>query len=1588
MPAAPSSHFAFMQPRLPAWLAAATPTQRETLERLVRGSHRAMRHVQALLRPIQTPSMFCRTRLEDALAHAFPERELPDIEQGWLLPVAGMHGMSWLEAGMQNFEAQAQVRLYLAKDASGPTTLDPERFIKVLRNLDLGEAYQYHLNEHLGRQAFLEALQAQDRAAFAAELYLARLKGALDDHGAALGDAVLAGLSHASRQPLECSYLSLFDMPMSGPLLIRKQPRKNTEACLLYLPGHPTQPLRQYDSLKAVGQAITEMLWQDHERQFFLRYVKRSLQPAFALKLRETLYPSYPYNYVTSDIPVLEKGQHISVFRRLFPGPRAIWQATLDKNVRLPWAHTPWSRECFGERARTQRERQLEDAADIVVPVAQRDAAALQASLQGWLQWGFNVLNVASFFVPGLAEVMLVVGGAQLVDEFLEGVHAANENEADAAITHLFAVFAGLAQIAILGGAVHAYETAGPLHGWQRVGTGASERLWHGDLTPFSQPRPWPQDLPLPPSGMRHWQGQPWLELDGQALPLQASGRGRWRLAPQPGHRYQPSVLGNGAGSWVLEHERPLSWSASTLRRRLGPVSAGMDDATLADALACSGYDDAALRELLTDHKPLPALMLDSLEAFGADRVVPAETEGTAVLARDFPGLSPRARNEILAHATPAQRAQLQRTGRLPLPMAESARLYLRHARINRALASLRQVGGADADRDTLVFANLQRLPGWTGNVRLELREGGRLIQATGRPGATLKQVSRSLDGYEPSDAYGQVLANRSNLFHALLRALPDSERNALGLPIGDTDGLREAIYQLAVNDREGCARQLGMAPVRPLVRLPNRLPGSPGLGYRLSGRGRGWQSEDALFDELFPSAPERDRRLLRQHLRHVAGRRPGAFMRLLESMRSDYRHLDEDLQAWVEQGIGEQRTQRDLLAQQIRQAWRRQSTEGDIGDIDFVTLRLDLSELQSLPTLRSQLPQVRQLHISGLSARPPTLLDGFLRSFPGVRHLDLESNGLSALPAVLSELREVETLDLSYNELDLSQATVCQTLTSMPALRQLNLSHSITTLPVAAFEQLATLQSLRFLQLDSNALALGAEHFRALERLPALTHLELGRNAITLTEDSRTALASLNRLQLLSLRHNPLELAPDLTGWTQLEQLDLEHTGLQAWPNGLVELMNQTPLRLRAIDLSMNELTDAPDLRDTAFAWLIREDDQELTYAFDDNPFTDIALRSLEEAGLPVGGDMADTDWSSGWPSTLRAHLSELWFDPQWQPLHELYQRLPDTEAYVRSPGATNERMRHVMQTLVDGSQDDASWGFSELQQRINDLLNDAAQACVDQASLLFQQVETEVSLWQSVAHAAPGAGNEQVAVESASGLLRQQLLDERIGALFNARRARRTALGEGLDAPALVSYDTLSDEQLVDTNLPLDELEIALYARIRLQDRLRLPAQPEGMRFEYLARVSDGTLQAIAEEVWSAASASRLREWAGEQAFWQRWLQRLRPEAFDALQVEWEAASEYFDTLNEVVTAPGPYTGPSVPQGYIDSLETQIGQITWRQDGVLQRVDLSHDSGLYAQASALLLSSRQQAQTALIDELTTALSEANPQAFSPTDD
>lgn len=1594
------SHFNFIDARLPAWLKSATPAQRQRLEQHTRQSHRATRALDRALKQVQPIDDFCRPLLEDALLHWYPDRELPTPDQGWLRNNTEKRNMSWLEAAMQNFDSDTPVTLYLSKNAPGPMIVDNTLFVKGARNLDLGQRYRNHLAEHVDVPSFQRLVREQDRAAFIADTTLAELQNHLDSRGRMLADAALAGesfLLHSDGKPwpLECGYLELCGTPLYGPLLIRQQPIKDIEPCLLYLPGHPRQPLRQYGSLRAAGKALTRLLRKDSERRFFMRYVAHAEQPGLATQLRETLFPRYPYKDLQRTTPVLEEGQSFDWLKRLFPSPRDLWQPTLDKNARLPLAFKQWPGDCFKARARTRVELMLRNATDIAVPVAQRDAAAQLARIEGWLGVGLSVLNVAGFFVPGLAEVMLVIGGAQLVDEFLEGVHAANEADADAAIGHLFSVIENLVQLAALGTAGQFIEPQGTLHDWYRIGHGDRQRLWHGHLGPFARTAP----APLPPSLDPYpLQGRHWIKLDGQHYPVEATPEGGWRLCAAEGHRHQPSLLSNGEGAWLLDHERPLAWEGDVLFRRLGPITDALDTATLQKALRCSGYDEATLRQALVDHRPLPALLLESLEAFGAhlEPTRPLVIQQDALLAKDFPSLSPTLRREILAQAQPRDLSQMQRTGQVPLNVAETARLYLRASRINRALVAFHQASDSLNDRDTLVFAALQRLSGWSGKVHLDLRAdrlGGSLLETAGAAGGPIKTLVRRTDGYEPFDETGQSLANRDTLFRAILQALPDSERDNLGLQIHEADTLRDWLFDLATADRENTARDLGMQPVRPWYRLPTRLPGSPGLGYALSGRGRGWLAADEQFDQLFPSNLDDDRETLRARLRDQAGHDPIAFSHLMQDLRDQYRQLDSALQSWVNDPDGiaadaaeECRAARQAIAERIRRAWRRENSDAN-GSLDDVFLHIDGEYVGTLPALPVQLPHVRQLSVTGLWRGNTNSLGAFLAAFPKVRGLELTEDGLSTLPEQLAELADLHSLDLSENNLDLALEANLSMLGRLTNLRSLNLSSAIEELPVAALEQLAQLPNLMGLQAETNELFLGVEHFQALQRCPALVELSLGHNDITLDSASRAALAQLNRLRILFLHENPLDLAPDITGWTHLERLDLEQTGIAEWPAGIEALLGQQPLALRAVDLSNNQLHDAPDLRDTTFAAAVRANEADMYQAFHNNPFSEEALHRLNDAGLPTAAQVDRLDWLIDLPEPLRDHVAATAQRPEWQPLYEVFRRVEDTRDYEASPNAMRRRMQTLIERLSarDEGEQDNRWGRAQVQERIIDLINEAAHGCVDQASLLFQQIETEVQVWQQVLNASPGDASEQVAITIGRSLLRQQLLDERIGALYDARVARRKALIAGRpadEAPPLHGADDISDTQLREPTFLLDELEMALNARMRLRDRLELPPQPGQISFDYLAQLSPATLDQLSEVITTQADIPRLTQWAGEQPFWRDWIERLRPQAFADLANEWDGASAYFDTLSE----PGEfvaYTGAQVPAAFIDTLAHERPDIPWRHDGVVQRIDLvsnryRDEEALYRRAGELLLKTRREADATLLRQLTEALAKA----------
>ncbi|HGM5582051.1 TPA: DUF6543 domain-containing protein [Pseudomonas putida] len=1591
-----------LQHHLPSWLQQATATQRDLLQRRIRDSLRARRMAQASLALVEPVDAFCNTRLQQALANWYPGMTLPDPRHATLRIDTPLYDSSWLEAAMQNLDADTRISLYEGQAATVPLALDSQAFVKGVRNLNLGQRYQEHLRDHLDTDVFRQRLSEQDRAAFAAELTLARIKGLIDSRGEMLGEAVVAAgheltVAPGQRRPVQCSYLSLFGIPLHGPLLVRLQPRGGREPCLLYLPGAAQDALRQYPSLQAMGKALTRKFWDSRYRTFFTRYVSHTLYATYAAKLRDRLFPTYPYSTLHTSTPVLEEGQTIGWLERAFPAPRSVWQQTLDKNARLTWDHTPWNGDVFATRAQQHLLRIFDDAAALAVPLAKHDAAAQRTRIEHWLGLGLTVANIAGLFIPALGAVMMTVGAAQVVETFLDGVHAANEGDADAAVAHLFEVLESLVQFAALGAAASYSEVAGVLQDWHPIEHAGHTRLWNGDVVPFTRTPPWPADAPTGSDGLIHWQAHSGFERDGRAFALARDENGRWRLQASGDHVGRPALQGNAASAPVLEHERPLGWSEHTLLERLNAAPSGLEAGQQTLALRCSGLGEAELRQIVVDHQRPPALLLDTLESYGATRLPPAPDEpvGCQALSQQFPGLSARARSELLLAAPGEDLSRLQRTGRVPLSIAESARYALRQARLSRALAAFHVDNGAQLDRDLLAIAQLQRLPGWSGQIRLELRlerPNGQLLKTTvASDSAVSKCVVRRGVVYQPYDQSGQLLGNDTDVFQAILQALPDSERRLLDLQIHEPQRLRDLLFEQAAANRKACADDLGLAQIRPFLRLPGRLPADPRLGYRLSGRGQGLISEEVLFDELFPGNPRPDRQQLLQTLRQQAGDTPGAFRRLLEGLHSEYRRLDDILEQWVgEPGdlppaqATQRHAARSTAAQALRQAWRRAPQETG-ADAQHPALEIDGYSLDRLPALPVPLAHVRSLVLRGLPNAQGNGLGEFLEAFPNLRQLDLAGNALITLPHHVGRLSGLQLLDLAENVLDLEQTDVLDMLTRLTNLQHLNLTDAISSLPVAALERLGQMPRLERLQLDLNFLDLTPEHFDALGRWPALRGLSLGDNDITLTEASRAALARLNRLERLYLNDNPLELAPDLTGWNHLQVLDLQDTQISQWPAGLDALLRQQPLRLHELDLSANDLSAIPALADSAFAAAAREMN-EIHYSFDGNPLDQQSLQHLADAGLSARTEQpAAGNWYDEWPEPLREHITRTAADAQWRPLYDLFARLIDTAEYQRHPAFVDRRMRHLLTLLgaTEPTLPDQAWGRTDLQRQINDRLEDATQTCVDQAALLFQQTESDVLLWHTAVSADNTVADTGIVVDSAVALLRQQLLDERIGQLYDARLARRQALAaaesddQRAAAPALHPEDDLEDAILTNPQYLVDEVEMLLEARRRLQMRLALPAQPQDIAFGYLARLSATTLEHVFQAVNRQATAQRFIDWAPQQGAWRLWMRRLHGERFQALEREWEGAADYHSTLNEATAQPGAYTGAAVPERYLQALERDLAQVQWRIDGVVQRVDLlsgrySDADGIYRRASDLMVQTRTAAEDDLMQRLT----------------
>jgi small GTP-binding protein len=216
--------------------------------------------------------------------------------------------------------------------------------------------------------------------------------------------------------------------------------------------------------------------------------------------------------------------------------------------------------------------------------------------------------------------------------------------------------------------------------------------------------------------------------------------------------------------------------------------------------------------------------------------------------------------------------------------------------------------------------------------------------------------------------------------------------------------------------------------------------------------------------------------------------------------------------------------------------------------------------KLTELPRSLSQLTQLQSLDLSGNQL---TSLPEWLGQLTQLRSLSLSRNQLGSLPDCLGQLTQLQSLELSLNQLK----SLPESLGQLAQLQSLDLSfNQLESLP-ESLGQLAELQSLR----------LPDNHLRALPeclgQLSQLRSLNLSNNHL---EALPECLGQLSELRSLDLSDNHLKALPECLGrLSKLQSLNLCYSRLTALPESLGLLTQLQSLDLTANYCKLTELTE-----------------------------------------------------------------------------------------------------------------------------------------------------------------------------------------------------------------------------------------------------------------------------------------------------------------------------------------------------------------------------------------------------------------------------
>ena len=399
----------------------------------------------------------------------------------------------------------------------------------------------------------------------------------------------------------------------------------------------------------------------------------------------------------------------------------------------------------------------------------------------------------------------------------------------------------------------------------------------------------------------------------------------------------------------------------------------------------------------------------------------------------------------ILDTATHQELQQLRRSpssNRL-YALSQEAALQVRTSRAYEGLYLTSTRGNPDTEK--LVLHSLERLPGWSGQLRVEIRHyrpEGQLIDSIGPLHATDHKVLvlNEHGSYQPFDAQGLELSGSGTLYTSLLQALPDTERTALGIHIGESAKL-EQLIRLHALDRDQLYSMLSQQPILKPTYDPTvmRLLGGTDAYHPVHPQTPTLQ---AHAQRLLPQLNEAQLQTFVERLQnHPTGPRAE-----LSRLFAEHEQLHACLNTWLDdiplfapdtqarltpEEFAIQKHSRRQWRLELLEAWRQQAALASDAE-EGIEIRLSRPITGELPPLKIQFDRVNDLTIEGHTSTRGA--HEFLQQFSGLRRLALRNFSLGRLPEALSQSPQLNELILS----DCAISLTPDNLAALSALREL----------------------------------------------------------------------------------------------------------------------------------------------------------------------------------------------------------------------------------------------------------------------------------------------------------------------------------------------------------------------------------------------------------------------------------------------------------------------------------------------------------------------------------------------------------------------